>query len=1144
MGFFYFFALGIKTSKQFLVSTIKVAALSWLTILLLSACSEEEKDADMKLDPLAITGSMAGLWANADNASSFTLRGSCLNKDTRQTTVVVSRAQASAITTETTTCGAATSNKWSVVFNLGQETDGKLAVDVSQSDGSGGTLEATGVIIKDTQPPAITGVANDTTPKLSKPWDWGCDDSNSPCRFRHLINNKSSHSFQEKDEYTEDINATQFFGNATFYLHLQAKDVAGNESRTMSFSVILDNQAPSISSMSIPGTNYLGGEEMVFRVVFNEAVAVSGTPRIGIRIGEHLRYAQYFEGTGTSTLGFRYTVMIADIDIDGIVIPVKSIDLSVANAAVADLAGNGSAVNFGLPSSLSDVVVAGMGRQVVLSTRSLSQGENAASASYSLRLSTRPSANVVIGLSVGDSTVAGITSATTITFTPDNWARPQSVTVVTVNDDVDNDPHRSTAIAHAVSDGEYAAVVAGSVEVVAVNDDTRGVTLSKNSFDLAENAGRASYTVRLNSQPTANVVLAISSSQATIARIVSSASVTFTPSNWQRPVTVMVEGVNDAIDNNLNRMAALTHQASGGDYASTPAVVARVEVLDDDTRGVRVSASAFAIAEVGGRASYTLVLETEPSGNVTVLLESGDGTVVTVSPPAVIFNTSNWSNAQTVNLVAVDDDIDSDPSRRANIFHRVLGGDYAGFNIANVVVTATDSDVRGVSVSTSSLNIAEDGSAAYTVQLMTEPAGRVEIALAVEDEGVVRLEPSLLAFTGVNWNAPASVQVRAVDDDVDNLAHRGSSISHTVSGGDYGAVTAANVNITLIDDDIRGVMVSERLLAVHEGAGTNTYQVQLTSQPTGEVSMALAVGTSGVVAVAPQSMSFIASDWNVAQTVTLTGVNDMLVNSPLRTTSISHTASGADYASVVVAQVKAIVLDDDATDPRKLLALGANHSCVVLSGGSIKCWGKGGNGRLGQGGVDNIGDGVNEMGSNLSAINLGTGRTATAVATGGMHTCALLDNSSIKCWGDNSLGQLGQGDTNNRGDGAGELGNSLMPIDLGSGRRAIAVVAGHSRSCALLDNYLVKCWGEGGSGQLGQGNTDNLGDSSGEMGDKLETIALGAGRRVMDIVAGDYHTCVLLDNDRVKCWGDNSLGQLGQGNTDNLGDSAGRWEIA
>ena len=843
---------------------------------------------------------------------------------------------------------------------------------------------------------------------------------------------------------------------------------------------------------------------MVFRVVFNEAVAVSGTPRIGIRIGEHLRYAQYFEGTATSTLGFRYTVTTADIDIDGIVIPVKSIDLSVANAAVADLAGNGSAVNFGPPSSLSDVVVAGMGRQVVLSKRSLSQGENAASASYSLRLSTRPSTKVVIGLSVGDSTVAGITSATSITFTPGNWTRPQSVTVMTVNDNVDNDPHRSTAIAHTVSGGDYAAVVAGSVAVVAVDDDARGVTLSQNSFDLAENAGRASYTVRLNSEPTANVVLAISSSHATIARIVSSASVTFTSSNWQSPVTVMVEGVNDAIDNNLNRMATLTHQASsGGDYANTPAVVARVEVLDDDTRGVRVSASTFAIAEVGGRASYTLALETEPSGNVTVLLESGDSTVVTVSPPAVMFSTSNWRNAQTVNLVAVDDDIDSDPSRTANIFHRMLGGDYEGFNIANVVVTATDSDVRGVSVSESSLNIAEDGSAAYTIQLMTEPAGRVEIALAVGDEGVVTLEPSSLAFTGVNWNVPALVQVRAVDDNVDNLVNRGSSISHTVSGGDYEGVTAANVNITLIDDDTRGVMVSESLLAVHEGAGTNTYQVQLTSQPTGEVSIVLAAGTSGVVTIAPQSMSFIASNWNVARTVTLTGVNDTLVNSPLRTTSISHTTSGADYnSSVVVAQVKAIVLDDDATDPRRLLALGANHSCVVLSGGSVKCWGKGGNGRLGQGAVDNIGDGVNEMGSNLSAINLGTGRTATAVATGGMHTCALLDNGSIKCWGDNSLGQLGQGDTNNRGDGAGELGNSLMPIDLGSGRRAIAVVAGHSRSCALLDNYLVKCWGEGGSGQLGQGNTDNLGDSTGEMGDKLGTIALGAGRRVMDIVAG------------------------------------------
>ena len=77
-----------------------------------------------------------------------------------------------------------------------------------------------------------------------------------------------------------------------------------------------------------------------------------------------------------------------------------------------------------------------------------------------------------------------------------------------------------------------------------------------------------------------------------------------------------------------------------------------------------------------------------------------------------------------------------------------------------------------------------------------------------------------------------------------------------------------------------------------------------------------------------------------------------------------------------------------------------------------------------------IGDGPNEMGNSLDAIELGTGRTATAIAAGKYHNCAILDNSSIKCWGSNNAGQLGLGDTNNRGDGSGEMGDNLPVISL------------------------------------------------------------------------------------------------------------------
>jgi len=179
------------------------------------------------------------------------------------------------------------------------------------------------------------------------------------------------------------------------------------------------------------------------------------------------------------------------------------------------------------------------------------------------------------------------------------------------------------------------------------------------------------------------------------------------------------------------------------------------------------------------------------------------------------------------------------------------------------------------------------------------------------------------------------------------------------------------------------------------------------------------------------------------------------------------------------------------------------------------------------------------MGDNLAAIDLGSGRTATDITTGGEHTCALLDNASVKCWGSGGSGQLGYGNTNNIGDGSGEMGDNLTVVDLGTGRTATAISAGSSHTCALLDNSAVKCWGWYGFGSLGQGSTDNLGDGSSEMGDNLTAVDLGTGRTATAISVGQYHTCALLDNSAVKCWGWNSSGQLGQGITSSLGDASG-----
>ncbi len=213
---------------------------------------------------------------------------------------------------------------------------------------------------------------------------------------------------------------------------------------------------------------------------------------------------------------------------------------------------------------------------------------------------------------------------------------------------------------------------------------------------------------------------------------------------------------------------------------------------------------------------------------------------------------------------------------------------------------------------------------------------------------------------------------------------------------------------------------------------------------------------------------------------------------------------------------------------------GTYHSCALLQGGSVKCWGHNALGQLGLGDGKGRGDGypvgVSEMGANLPAVDLGG--IATAIALGLYHSCALLQGGAVKCWGNNANGQLGQGDTNARGQSPNQLGSNLAPIDLGA--PAVAVAPGYYHTCALLQDGAVKCWGSNYYSQLGLGDTDDRGDQPGEMGSNLPAVDLGAS--AVAIGAGGVHNCALLVGGSVKCWGSNEDGRLGLGDLNSRGD--------
>lgn len=208
------------------------------------------------------------------------------------------------------------------------------------------------------------------------------------------------------------------------------------------------------------------------------------------------------------------------------------------------------------------------------------------------------------------------------------------------------------------------------------------------------------------------------------------------------------------------------------------------------------------------------------------------------------------------------------------------------------------------------------------------------------------------------------------------------------------------------------------------------------------------------------------------------------------------------------------------------------HMCGLRDDGAVICGGRAGEGppqgEVGWAALPDTPPG------GYPPVELGTGRFATAISLGHRHSCALLDDESVKCWGANSDGQLGVGDTLSRGEDPTTMGDALPAVALGQGAQAIA--AGNYHTCAILNDGSVKCWGRNAAGQLGLGDIENRGDAPGEI-EALGAVDLG-GESAVAIAAGT-HTCVILESGAVKCWGPNVEGELGLGDTEARGDDPG-----
>jgi cysteine-rich repeat protein len=211
-----------------------------------------------------------------------------------------------------------------------------------------------------------------------------------------------------------------------------------------------------------------------------------------------------------------------------------------------------------------------------------------------------------------------------------------------------------------------------------------------------------------------------------------------------------------------------------------------------------------------------------------------------------------------------------------------------------------------------------------------------------------------------------------------------------------------------------------------------------------------------------------------------------------------------------------------AVEPVVQLSLGNSYSCARFGDGTVRCWGQGDYGQLGNGSTASIGSQDVPVIGELSAIDL-QGASAVDLDAGHVHTCVVLDTQGVACWGYNNEGQLGDGNSPNS--------NSLPKFpSLGVGVEAEQVTAGH-HSCVVTTAHEVSCWGYNFHGSVG----DGVGNGNPPYPTPSPPLQLGGA--VQAIAAGLHHTCAIMATGELRCWGYDASGQLGLGHTNPIGDN-------
>ena len=503
-----------------------------------------------------------------------------------------------------------------------------------------------------------------------------------------------------------------------------------------------------------------------------------------------------------------------------------------------------------------------------------------------VKLAAAPKGDVAVTFSNdGDSDVSWsgtALSGNALTFTPTNWNVAQAVTLTAAEDeDFANDQETLTLTAS--KSGGYNGETA-NITVTITDNDAAGITVP-NAATVTEGS-TTTVEVKLAAAPTADMTVTFSddgdSEVSWSGATLSGDALTFTPTNWNVAQAVTLTAAEDDDFVNDTEILTLTASQSGGYNGETANIT--VTITDNDAAGITVSGTAT-VTE-GSTTTVEVKLAAAPTASMMVTFSNDGDSDLTwsgtaLSGDALTFTPTNWNVGQTVMLEAAEDDDFANDTEILTLTASTSGG-YNG-ETANITVTIEDNDVDGAGITVPNAATVTEGSTTIVeVKLAAPPTASMMVTFSNDGDSDLTwsgtaLSGDALTFTPTNWNVGQTVTLEAAEDDDFANDTEILTLTASTSGGYNGE--AANITVTIEDNDVDGAGITVPNAATVTEGSTTTVDVKLAAAPKGDVAVTFSndgdsdVSWSGT-ALSGNALTFTPTNWNVAQAVTLTAAED------------------------------------------------------------------------------------------------------------------------------------------------------------------------------------------------------------------------------------------------------------------------------